>query len=107
MTKHSGQWVKGQSGNPAGRPPRGHALADLLRVVGDELTGGVPNKLLAARALWEMAINGEVPATRLIYNRCEGLAQQSIELDQTITFVDDTNWSDTGEVNDPEDESPE
>lgn len=56
-------FVKGQSGNPAGRPPKSRALTDLLEKAGSrsvEMPDGkhVSGKRLIARLAWELATTG-------------------------------------------------
>jgi hypothetical protein len=57
------QWIKGQSGNPKGRPKRGHTFTDALRAKGS------PAEL--AEIAWKAARAGEAWAIQLIFNRLE------------------------------------
>jgi hypothetical protein len=56
-------WSKGQSGNPAGRPPKHRALTEILERTGSstiEVDGKrVSGKRLVARLLWEVAKTGQ------------------------------------------------
>src|SRR5262245_54568482 len=54
------KWVKGQSGNPRGRPPGSHDFRTLLEA-GDELR--------IAKAIVERALNGEPVALRIAADR--------------------------------------
>lgn len=58
-------WKPGQSGNPAGRPPKARALTDLLDMAGRKkmrTAGGklVPRNAVVAELLWEAATLGRV-----------------------------------------------
>ncbi len=61
-------WVKGQSGNPHGRPRTGRAFAEALRAVGDE-NGNLEE---VARKVWELARTGDMRAIALIAERLDG-----------------------------------
>jgi hypothetical protein len=56
-------WVKGVSGNPAGRPPKARALTAILEAAGNKTVeaGGkkVTGKRLLGRMLWEIATTGQ------------------------------------------------
>ena len=72
----SGQWVRGQSGNPAGRR-RKLTIDDHLR---EELaTGrGKAAKALVARLLGE-AVKGDIGALRLVFERAVGKPKSAEE----------------------------
>jgi len=57
------RWQPGQSGNPAGRPPKSRALTAILEAAGSKTVkaGGksVAGKRLLARMLWEIATTGQ------------------------------------------------
>lgn len=80
----NGRFVKGESGNPAGRPPSGHALTDILREAG-ELTDvkigkrKLTRKEALARRLWEHAMAGNVMAAKLIFERLDGRVPLPVE----------------------------
>ena len=67
-------YVAGQSGNPNGRPKKGTALTDRLRVKmakrADEL----------AETLIGKALGGDMQAIKEIFDRMEGKPAQSMEL---------------------------
>ena len=54
-------WVKGQSGNTKGRPPKSRALTELLERTGKKKTpGGVTGKQEFAERLWEGLTTGSI-----------------------------------------------
>ncbi len=76
-------WKKGQSGNPAGRPP---GSGKLLKKLEDELSqdGGNIAQRLVDRFL-DIALSGEDPvamkAVTELFNRIEGMAVKRVEVD--------------------------
>jgi hypothetical protein len=67
MTKnitYPNRWKPGESGNPRGRPRRGSALTELLRLKGEQsiVIGGEekPAKEALAEAVWQFVMSGEV-----------------------------------------------
>jgi len=78
-----GRWRPGCSGNPRGRPRRGESLAELLRSVlaeKVEIEGGrrVTRARLVAETLVAKAIEGNVPAIRVVFERIEGKAPKCV-----------------------------
>lgn len=64
-----GQWTKGESGNPNGRPPRSRALAELLgraslkryaSVQPDGSTKSVQARKIFAERVWQGLATGEI-----------------------------------------------
>jgi hypothetical protein len=64
IVKRRGRWKPGQSGNPKGRPAKGRALTEMLRLKGDDLVtiGGeqLTGQEALAKAVWEFVLTGEV-----------------------------------------------
>jgi len=69
MANPKGNWKPGQSGNPAGRPPKGRALTAILEQAGgktvevkgpDGTTKRVTGKKLLAELVWQVATTGSV-----------------------------------------------
>jgi hypothetical protein len=69
-------WKKGTSGNPKGRPPRGFAIAEILRRVGDEEVEQdgkkIPRREQMLRRVYEEALKGQSWAVHFIADRTEG-----------------------------------
>jgi hypothetical protein len=80
------RWTKGRSGNPKGRPKRGHSFSDALDAKGtaEEL----------AELAWKAARAGEPWAIQMIYNRLE---PQPAQLNLTQE-VDNGNTIDYGRL---------
>lgn len=79
------RWQKGQSGNPAGRP-KSALLSDALRkqlAETDKDGKSVAEKVAAA--LIQKAKGGDVQAIREVFDRAEGKAQQSIDVEMNVT----------------------
>ena len=77
-----GRWVKGQSGNPRGRPRKGRALADLIRQRLD--------KAAFAKKLCEYATGDGIDAStqlaamKLVLSHLDGLPVARKEIDSEI-----------------------
>ena len=67
-------FAKGQSGNPAGRPKKGTAMADALRAA---LTPQAKAKVL--KALVQKAQEGDIAAIKLVFERTDGAVPQPVE----------------------------
>lgn len=76
----------GQSGNPRGRPPKGYALADLLN---DELDR-LDQRKKVVRTLITAAVNGDMQAVKIIFDRIDGKARETIDLNATAANPDAT-----------------
>lgn len=82
-------WSKGTSGNPLGRPKRGHALSDALRLKLSEPIKVGNKTMTKAERLAEVAISlgleGDTKALRFIGEFTEGRPAQQINLNTRTT----------------------
>ncbi len=74
-------WKKGQSGNPAGRPPAEWTWSGLLKSALEETIPGDTRtyKELVAQSLRNKAIEGDVAAIKEFGNRIDGMPKQSVD----------------------------
>lgn len=73
-------WKPGQSGNPNGRPPKGHSITDTIRAMMDEKPE--IKKALGAKIL-QMAVEGDITAIKTIWNYLDGMPLQKSEIGGT------------------------
>ncbi len=90
-TKHPTRWKPGQSGNPAGRPPKGHALSEFLESGLDQVSEieaelarrkgtKARTRLETIRDMLDVQIlKGNMRAIELYFNRLEGKAIAKVE----------------------------
>ncbi len=78
--RDNGQFAKGHSGNPAGRPKGSHSPSDFLRRRIAE--GGTLEKIMDKVVI--LALGGERWAIELIFDRLEGKPLQVIDIEQRI-----------------------
>lgn len=64
-------WKKGQSGNPKGRPPKGHSISEMVRSKLD------PEAF--AEAILALAYSGDIAAIRTVWHKLEGAPRQEVE----------------------------
>jgi hypothetical protein len=65
-------WVKGQSGNPKGRPPKGQAFADLLHELLEEDRNGKTTRRVICEKVVEHAVKGDMHAIQWVVDRTDG-----------------------------------
>lgn len=74
--RKNGRWVKGQSGNPNGRPPKGECLTDILRAYIFKPTPGKKPKLryeILCEKAWELVEKySDIRAIMWIFDRIDG-----------------------------------
>jgi hypothetical protein len=82
------QWVKGQSGNPAGRKPLSPELAPAIRreLRRRDPLRGVVNKTAIAQVLVAKAVGGDLDAIRMVLDRVDGRVPSAVE------------WSGSGQI---------
>jgi hypothetical protein len=75
-------YKKGESGNPGGRPKTAATLAVALRalLLRRATPGGERNRDLLVAALLTAALNGDMVAMRLIFERIDGKVPDNLEL---------------------------
>ena len=106
QTKSKGNpnWVKGVSGNPNGRPPKGQALAEVYRNILEaervvvksfkdgseqemEFVGAPTMKHRMAIVLLGMALSGDIHAIREFADRVDGKPTQQIESKGNVSLI--------------------
>lgn len=70
-------WQPGQSGNPNGRPPKGHSITETIRSMMDE--DPEIKKRLADRII-RMALFGNMTAIKTIWQYLDGLPRQTTDI---------------------------
>ena len=80
--KNSGlkPWKPGESGNPAGRPPAGDLLAEMVRQIGEEADPKIKRtkKEEVVRKAWEQAARGDAKARDFLAERGWGKVAQAV-----------------------------
>lgn len=72
----TGKFVPGKSGNPNGRPPKGHSVTDAIKAIMDANPDAKQD--LAQRVL-TMALAGDIKAITLIWHYMDGMPTQRVE----------------------------
>jgi hypothetical protein len=73
-------WVKGQSGNPKGRPPKEFALNDHIREIANQPMGKTKKTMLESvvNTVYQEALSGNMTAVNFLADRILGKPSQSI-----------------------------
>jgi hypothetical protein len=76
-------WPKGVSGNPKGRPPKGHSITEMIMSMMDEkpeIKRGIGEKII------QLANNGDVQAIKMLWAYIDGepIRKQVIDSDSGI-----------------------
>lgn len=83
MPKVSTSFKPGQSGNPNGRPPKGHSITETIKAMMTEKPE--IKKALGAKIL-EMAMKGDITAMKTLWNYIDGMPKQGLEFDGNMTI---------------------
>jgi nitrogen fixation protein FixH len=76
-------WVKGQSGNPSGRP-KAVAFAAVLAQGLAEVKAGKTTRQRIAAVVLEKALKGDLDAIKWIVDRVDGRSPERLEVDATV-----------------------
>lgn len=90
-------FAKGNRANPNGRPKKGQALTDLLRLrMAEPGPDGRLNSEIVADKLIALACAGEMDAIKVVFDRLDGKVATPVDLqgEQRINIVLD--WGDGG-----------
>tara|TARA_R100000808_G_C2038363_1_gene79064 strand:+ start:22 stop:318 length:297 start_codon:yes stop_codon:yes gene_type:complete len=77
----NGQFKKGHSGNPNGRPPKIKCIPDILKAIGEEegtLDGKTKLDVIMYK-VFQYALEGKPWAVQFIADRTEGKAKEYVE----------------------------
>ncbi len=83
---------KGQSGNPHGRPRKGHTLTELMEEIGSRVgEDGVALRRQVVEKIFEMARKGDLAACRLILEYLDGKPVERIraQVGPAVHFTSD------------------
>jgi len=69
-------WKPGQSGNPAGRPPKEYSITETMR---DMMRAKPDIKAALATKILEQALQGDSAAQKMIWGYMDGMPTQPIE----------------------------
>ena len=74
-------WVKGQSGNPGGRPKKPFAFITVIEeVLKEKGPDGIENRRAIVRKLVEVARDGNLEAIKILLERVDGKAVERKEI---------------------------
>lgn len=77
-------YAPGESGNPKGRPKKGESLTDALKL----LLSKRANRDEVARKVYDLAMQGNMPAMQLLWERTEGKTpdrgEHTVDIGETL-----------------------
>jgi len=81
MSNKATQFKKGQSGNLNGRPPKDCSLTELMRIFLKSVPKGQKKtyKEIYIQKVFQMAMNGDQSAIKLIWNYVDGMPKQELD----------------------------
>ena len=91
-------WKPGESGNPHGRPPKGHSITETIRAMMDEKPE--IKKALGAKIL-QMAVEGDITAIKTIWGYIDGMPMQKVETRDVTTLALDYGKNTNESVDEP------
>ena len=95
-------FVKGESGNPGGRPKKVNSITAMLRERGDEVVDPATGETRAqrlARVMWEQAERGDRQMAQYIVDRQDGKPKERVEHSESRVLrvrLDDGTDDDNG-----------
>ena len=102
-------WVKGQSGNPHGRPKKGKTITEIIEKYGRKRIETDKGRMLRLDALalkmWDLALEGDIAAQKYICDRLEGRPKQSVETNAPLIGQLADLWATIGSDADAEPET--
>jgi hypothetical protein len=70
----------GQSGNPKGRPRKGCCLTEIVEKKLNQKVNGIKQRELIADKLIALAIGGDVPALKYLFDRIDGRPKETLKV---------------------------
>lgn len=70
-------FVKGKSGNPKGRPPKGHSITETLLSMMDEQP---EVKRAIATKIMKLALAGDIQTIKTLWSYLDGMPKQSTDI---------------------------
>lgn len=86
MAKNATSFKKGQISNPKGAPKKEESLTNLMQTFLQEIPTGEKKtyKELFVRKCFALAMKGDTPTMRLIWNYLEGMPRETKDLNITL-----------------------
>ena len=80
------QWKPGQSGNPKGRPPKGHSITEMVQSMMNERP---EIKEAVTAKIMQLCLDGDITALKMLWNYMDGMPTQTnkLQVEQTPTPI--------------------